>query len=78
MVGDVTPQKSQKDFPGDSLPVWDDSNDSAKSGPRACTHLVGLGTNLEFPTLLWLLVPFPEPQQGVVLGFGHKTNEGMK
>lgn len=66
---------------GVSLLVWTDSNNSAKSDLRACTHHVVLETDGAFPSGVWLLLPLPEPVQGdeqILLGFWSKTSKVVK
>lgn len=82
VVGDVMPQKVfflEKDFPGDSLPIWDNSNKKSKQ-PGALYPLCGTGDKHGISHCGFsLLILFPEPWQGdgeIFLGFGSKTNKG--
>lgn len=67
----------EKEFPGVSLPVWANSNNSAKSDLRACAHHVVLETNMgHFPVVFGSLFPSQHLCKGMkefFWGFGAKV-----
>lgn len=71
----------ENEFPGLVLSVRADSNNSARSVLRACTHHIALETNGAFPAAVQLLIPLLEPLQGIeglLLGGWSKSSKDVK
>lgn len=67
----------EKEFPGVSLPVWANSNNSAKSDLKVCARHVVLETNMgHFPLVFGSLFPSQHLCKGLkefFWGFGAKV-----